>query len=49
MGTAQGAGAFRVLIPRDPGQILAATPQGHYNTPGLWQPASSGAHLPAEC
>lgn len=49
VGTAQGAGAVRVVIPPDTGQILAATPQGHYGTPGLWQPASNGANLPAEC
>lgn len=48
MGTAQGAGAIRVVIPPDPGQVLAATPQGHYGAAGLWQPASNGPHLAAK-
>jgi hypothetical protein len=48
MGTAQGAGAVRVVIPPDPGEVLAPAPQGHYSAARLWQPAGGGAHLPAE-
>ena len=48
MGAAQGARAIRVVIPTDTGQILAATPQGHHHTPGLWEPAGNRPHLLTE-
>ena len=48
VGTAQGAGAVRVVIPSDAGQVLAATPQADDGAPGLWQPASNGPYLAAK-
>ncbi len=49
VGAAQGAGAIGMMIPPDTGQVLATTPQGHHCAPGLWQPASNGTYMPAEC